>query len=177
MPPCLLTLELIFYSKLNSEKSYEEKDISSTSSAEKLCQSKPKEHHLITPLIIGKLDHGNSNLSLTKYIYFTFHLLWNPSFSSQTIISCPKHDQNKWLAWRLHETSRLCMGGLICLMILFSCLWGFGFKNLKPPDSEKINLSQFASENLNPIKSTSAVSGDSYSSVSQEWAFWVLFSS
>ena len=69
------------------------------------------------------------------------------------------------------EASRLCLGGPNCLTILFFCLWGFGFKNVKPLDSEKINLSQFASEKLNPIKSTLVASGESYLSVSQEWAF------
>lgn len=65
---------------------------------------------------------------------------------------------------------RPCLGGPSCLTVLFFCLWGFGFKNLKPLDSEKINLSQFASENLNPIKSTSVAFGESYLSVCQEWA-------
>jgi hypothetical protein len=51
------------------------------------------------------------------------------------------------------------MGGPISLTILFSCLWGYGFKNLKPPDPEQINLSWFASENPNPIKSTLVASG------------------
>lgn len=43
-------------------------------------------------------------------------------------------------------------------------LW---FQKLKTTRHRKINLSQFASENLNPIKSTLVVSGECYSSVSQ----------
>lgn len=43
-------------------------------------------------------------------------------------------------------------------------LW---FQKLKTTRPRKINLSQFASENLNPIKSTLVVSGECYSSVSQ----------
>lgn len=102
-----------------------------------------------------------------QYICITLHLLWNPKFSSQTIVLCPE-TWPEWMAWL--ESSGLCLGGPSCLTVLFFCLWGFGFKNLKPLDSEKINLSQFASENLNPIKSTSVAFGESYLSVSQEWA-------
>lgn len=47
-------------------------------------------------------------------------------------------------------------------------LW---FQKLKTTRPRKINLSQFASENLNPIKSTLVVSGEGYSSVSQGQAF------
>lgn len=47
-------------------------------------------------------------------------------------------------------------------------LW---FQKLKTTRPRKINLSQFASENLNPIKSTLVVSGECYSSVSQGQAF------
>lgn len=116
----------------------------------------------------------------TKFSLVTIYLYYlTLALESQVFI--PK---NCFMPWNMTRINGL-VGGFRPLLgwpqlsknsvFLSLRLW---FQNLKPLDSEKINLSQFASENLNPIKSTSVAFGESYLSVCQEWAVgFPLFSS
>lgn len=117
-------------------------------------KSNSKYYHLITPLIIGKLDRYKNKLFLT-----TLSILYYTVVESQTFIT-----NNCLMPENMTRINGLARGFTPLQWVAHLpndsvCLWGSGFRNLKSPAWEKINLFQFDSENLNLITFMPVVSG------------------
>lgn len=104
MPPCLLTLEFIFYSKLNSKISYEER-IAHPHSPLRTMPIVPKGSPVISldqRFNNWSLDHYETKFSLvTIYLYYLTLALESQVFIPNNCFMPRKHDQNEWPGWSL----------------------------------------------------------------------------